>query len=91
MILAALMISSMEMLPLCLMFFTFFLSRGGSLSALITRAAAEGTTVTWDYRKIRHSGTGCYPFISNMLPNNAFITLKCSFPVLLLESNDGGE
>jgi hypothetical protein len=46
MILAALMMSSMETLPLCLMFFTFFLSRGGSFSAFITSAAADGTTVT---------------------------------------------
>merc|ERR1712181_216538 len=38
---AALMISSMEMSPLCL---TFFLSLGGSLRALMMRAAAEGTT-----------------------------------------------
>merc|ERR1712018_349499 len=45
-VLAALMTSSRLMLPLCLMFFTFFLSRGGSFSALMTRAAAEGTTVT---------------------------------------------
>merc|ERR1719383_1600195 len=44
--LAALMMSSMEMLPLCLMFFTFFLSLGGSLRALMMRAAAEGTTLT---------------------------------------------
>ena len=48
MTLAALMISSREMLPLCLMFFTFFLSLGGSFRALITRAAAEGTTVTYN-------------------------------------------
>merc|ERR1719317_392103 len=41
---AAAMISSMEMLPLCWMFFTFFLSLGGSFKALMTRAAAEGTT-----------------------------------------------
>merc|ERR1712002_537534 len=44
--LAAPMISSMVMLPLCLIFFTFFLSLGGSLSALMMSAAAEGTTVT---------------------------------------------
>merc|ERR1719322_854589 len=43
---AALMMSSMEMLPLCLMFFTFFLSLGGSFRALMMRAAAEGTTST---------------------------------------------
>merc|ERR1712180_332055 len=36
----------MEMLPLCLMFLTFFLSLGGSLRALMMRAAAEGTTLT---------------------------------------------
>merc|ERR1712176_1553043 len=34
----------MVMLPLCLMFFTFFLSLWGSFRALMTRAAAEGTT-----------------------------------------------
>merc|ERR1712025_290792 len=34
--------SSMVMLPLCLMFFTFFLSLGGSFRALMMRAAAEG-------------------------------------------------
>merc|ERR1719318_1636767 len=41
---AALMMSSIEMFPLCLMFFTFFLSLGGSFRALMMRAAAEGTT-----------------------------------------------
>merc|ERR1719348_1666786 len=41
---AAAMMSSMEMFPLCWMFFTFLRSLGGSFSALITRAAAEGTT-----------------------------------------------
>merc|ERR1719490_635504 len=41
---AAAMMSSMEMLPLCWMFFTFLRSLGGSFSALMTRAAAEGTT-----------------------------------------------
>merc|ERR1719414_43347 len=46
MILAALMISSMVMSPLCLMFFTFFLSLGGSFRALMIKAAAEGTTDT---------------------------------------------
>merc|ERR1711955_181539 len=43
--LAALMMSSMVILPLCLMFFTFFLSLGGSFRALMIRAAALGTTV----------------------------------------------
>merc|ERR1711992_14281 len=41
---AAAMMSSMVMLPLCWMFFTFLRSLGGSFKALITRAAAEGTT-----------------------------------------------
>ena len=43
---AALMMSSRVMLPLCLMFFTFLRSRGGSFRALMMRAAAEGTTST---------------------------------------------
>merc|ERR1712037_904383 len=43
---AALMMSSIVMLPLCLMFFTFLRSRGGSFSALMMSAAAEGTTST---------------------------------------------
>ncbi|CAL9128289.1 unnamed protein product [Musa acuminata var. zebrina] len=38
--------SSREMFPLCLMFLVFLRSRSGSLRALMTRAAAEGTTVT---------------------------------------------
>merc|ERR1712055_1079237 len=41
---AAAMTSSMEMLPLCWMFLTFLRSLGGSFKALMTRAAAEGTT-----------------------------------------------
>ncbi|KAL8029804.1 hypothetical protein ABFS82_14G243600 [Erythranthe guttata] len=44
------MTSSREMLPLCLMFLVFFRSRSGSLSALMTSAAAEGTTVTFACR-----------------------------------------
>merc|ERR1719247_2262697 len=43
-ILAEFKISSMVILPLCLMFLTFFLSLGGSFKALIIKAAAEGTT-----------------------------------------------
>ena len=50
MVLAALIISSMVIFPLCLMFLTFFLSRGGSLRALMIRAAAEGTTSTLAWR-----------------------------------------
>jgi len=40
------MISSRGIDLVCLMFFSFFLSRGGSLRALITREDAEGTTET---------------------------------------------
>merc|ERR1712226_1052801 len=36
---AAAMMSSIEMLPLCWMFFTFFLSLGGSFKALMTRGS----------------------------------------------------
>lgn len=44
MALAMVMMSVKVMLPLCLMFFTFFLSRGGSFKALMIMEAAEGTT-----------------------------------------------
>merc|ERR1711956_139680 len=49
---AAAIISSMEMLPLCWMFFTFLRSLGGSFKALMIRAAAEGTTeqLPWQCR-----------------------------------------
>ncbi|CAM9947454.1 unnamed protein product, partial [Heterosigma akashiwo] len=40
------MIWSRVMLPSCLMFLTFFLSRSGSFRAFMTRAEAEGTTET---------------------------------------------
>ncbi|KAG6542544.1 hypothetical protein Mapa_016015 [Marchantia paleacea] len=46
MILAISITSSKEMLPLCLMFFTFLRSLSGSFRALITNAAADGTTAT---------------------------------------------
>ena len=39
-------ISSKETLPVCLMFFSFFRSRGGSFKALMTKLDAEGTTLT---------------------------------------------
>lgn len=41
--------SSILMLPLCLMFFTFFLSLGPSLRALMMRGAAVGKTVMKHY------------------------------------------
>ena len=45
-VLAIDMISSRGIDLVCLMFFSFFLSRGGSLRALMTREDAEGTTDT---------------------------------------------
>ena len=39
--------SSSEMSPECFTCFTFLRSRGGSLSALMTSADAEGTTDTF--------------------------------------------
>ena len=44
------MISSRETDLLCLMFLSFFLSRGGSFSALMTRDEAVGTTETAAWR-----------------------------------------
>jgi hypothetical protein len=46
MVRAMLMISSRGTDLVCLMFFSFLRSRGGSLRALITREDAEGTTET---------------------------------------------
>lgn len=46
MVRAMLMISSSGMDLVCLMFFSFLRSRGGSLRALMTREEAEGTTET---------------------------------------------
>ena len=43
-------ISSRGIFPLCLIFFSFLRSRGGSLSARMTRDDAEGTTETWACR-----------------------------------------
>ena len=42
--------SSSEMSPECFTCFTFLRSRGGSLSALMTSADAEGTTDTFAWR-----------------------------------------
>ena len=42
---AILMTASRVMLPLCLMFFTFFLSRGGSFSSFSNIAEAVGIIV----------------------------------------------
>jgi hypothetical protein len=39
-------ISSKETLPVCLMFFSFFRSLGGSFKALMTKLEALGTTLT---------------------------------------------
>ena len=44
---AMLTVSTKVMFPLCLMFFCFFLSLGGSFRALMIRAEPEGTTSIW--------------------------------------------
>lgn len=46
MVLAMVMISSRGMDLVCLMFFSFLRSRGGSLRALMTSEEADGTTET---------------------------------------------
>jgi len=49
-VLAISMISSSGIFPLCLIFFSFLRSRGGSFSARITSDDADGTTETWACR-----------------------------------------
>ncbi|GIL98619.1 hypothetical protein Vretimale_3963, partial [Volvox reticuliferus] len=44
------MISDIVTLPVCLIFFSFLRSRGGSLRALMTSAAAEGMTEIFAWR-----------------------------------------
>merc|ERR1719232_1897310 len=56
MIRAAPMISSIEMFPLCLIFFTFFLSLGGSFSALMIKALKEPPRDRKKVKNIKHSG-----------------------------------
>jgi hypothetical protein len=53
------MISSRGMDLVCLMFFSFLRSRGGSLRALMTRELAEGTTETaaWRFLMVRRTVT----------------------------------
>merc|ERR1712039_82771 len=80
---AALMMSSMVMLPLCLMFFTFLRSRGGSLRALMMRAAAEGTTST----------LACLFWIVSLTvtlrPFHSCVALAMSSPIFLGERPSG--
>merc|ERR1719495_319520 len=75
--------SSSVMLPLCLMFFTFFLSRGGSFRALMTRAAAEGTTVTVAWRFWILSWT------VTLRPFQSPVALAMSSPIFLGERPRG--
>merc|ERR1719474_372279 len=67
----------MEMLPLCLMFLTFFLSLGGSLRALMMRAAAEGTTLTLACRFWMVSWTVIFK------PFQSWVALAMSSPIFL--------
>ena len=76
-ILAAPMISSIVMLPLCLMFLTFLRSRGGSFKALIIKAAAEGTTSTlaWRFWMVNLTVT--------LKPFQSWVALAMSSPIFL--------
>merc|ERR1719369_1630356 len=81
--LAAAIMSSMEMFPEGRIFFTFFLSLGGSLSAFITRAAAEGTT----------EQVACRFWIFNwtvtLRPFQSWVALAMSSPIFLGDSPRG--
>merc|ERR1712027_264549 len=80
---AAAMMSSMEMLPLCWMFFTFLRSLGGSFKALMTRAAAEGTT----------EQVACLFWIFNctvtLRPFQSAVALAMSSPIFLGDKPSG--
>ncbi len=80
---AALMMSSMVMLPLCLMFFTFLRSRGGSFRALMMRAAADGTTSTAAWRFWMVSLTVTFR------PFHSCVALAMSSPIFLGERPRG--
>merc|ERR1719187_415294 len=77
------MMSSRLMLPLCLMFLTFFLSLGGSLRALMMRAAAEGTTDTVAWRFWILSST------VTLRPFHSAVFLAMSSPIFLGERPRG--
>merc|ERR1719189_1809095 len=83
MILAALRMSSKEMLPSCLMFLTFFLSLGGSLRALMIREEAEGTMLTW----------ACLFWMVSLTvtlrPFQSLVALQMSSPIFLGERPRG--
>merc|ERR1719350_468039 len=81
--LAAAMMSSIEMLPECWMFFTFFLSLGGSLRALMTRAAAEGTTEQVACRFWIFSCT------VTLRPFQSWVALAMSSPIFLGDRPSG--
>merc|ERR1712079_226965 len=76
---AALMMSSIVMSPLCLMFFTFLRSRGGSFRALMMRAAAEGTTST----------LACLFLTVTLRPFQSCVALAMSSPIFLGERPSG--
>merc|ERR1712179_134314 len=81
--LAAAMMSSIEMLPECLMFLTFFRSLGGSFSALMMRAAAEGTTEQVACRFWIFSWTVTFR------PFQSWVALAMSSPIFLGERPRG--
>merc|ERR1712187_371819 len=83
MVLAALIISSQVIFPSCLMFLTFFRSLGGSLSALIIRDEAEGTTETWACRFWMVSLTVTFR------PFQSLVFLQMSSPIFFGERPSG--
>ena len=76
------MISSRGMDLLCLIFFSFFRSRGGSFKALITRDDAEGTTETaaWRFWMVSRTVTRrpfCKPNFGQILMHQYWMSGLC--------------
>ncbi|EKG07507.1 hypothetical protein TCSYLVIO_001363 [Trypanosoma cruzi] len=74
---AILRISEKGILPLCLMFFTFLRSRGGSFRARIKREATEGVTRTVATRFLTRSSH------VTLRPFQSFVDLAMSSPIFL--------
>ncbi|KAB2038625.1 hypothetical protein ERO13_D03G134601v2 [Gossypium hirsutum] len=72
------------MFPLCLMFLVFFLSLSGSFNALITSAAADGTTVTFAWRFWTVSLT-----VTRRPFHSLAVSLAISSPIFLGERPSG--
>ena len=77
------MMSSIVMLPLCTMFFTFLRSRDGSFRALMISAAADGHTSTFAWRFCTLS------FAVTRSPAHSFVAFAMSSPTFLGERPSG--